>query len=555
MTYTNSLRLLQGLDEDLLRKLDAVCHENQLACYPVSRGRNTEDYIFERYPEIVALVESDRQERIESMKLRLRLNRAESYEGRPRPTANEKTPVSPSPKPKAGITSELPSSPILKSKQSTGDLMFQMDDDVPLTPAPVKGKSAIRGVEGHDASTRVDRDFPALGSNLAVRDKDFQGEGVPSQDAHLEESPSNSRIPPPDKRGDALSPPEPSSHPAWGSPAHSNAKRGLKEIMAETSQTRQLNNTQAAYNSREPSGNFASKPSQKERKKLQQQQTQENLAADETSKETMKNPWATPAKKQPEASNGLPESTKPAQKPSMTLRQTVAGTPPPKPKDGPTPSQPQSHGIPTNQHPQMQTPTKHPIPGPSAAPQSTPPNTTATQRTVQSIRHIPRPEPQQATLHSSSSQSQSLASIFMQQQTEKNEIREAATAKHNLEDIQLEQQFQEWWDKESKRVQEQTEAETSGPTTRGGRSGRGKGNRQSSGQKKRRGGGGPAGGGKDTNKGARSNNNSNNSASNVSALTQQLPRHTQQKTTNHHRRENTHPEQQTPNSTRHKRAV
>jgi hypothetical protein len=52
----------------------------------------------------------------------------------------------------------------------------------------------------------------------------------------------------------------------------------------------------------------------------------------------------------------------------------------------------------------------------------------------------------------------SLASILLQQQAEKDEIREAATAKHNLQDIQLEQEFQEWWDKESKRVMEEAEA-------------------------------------------------------------------------------------------------
>lgn len=38
-------------------------------------------------------------------------------------------------------------------------------------------------------------------------------------------------------------------------------------------------------------------------------------------------------------------------------------------------------------------------------------------------------------------------------------MREAANAKHNLEEIRVEQEFQEWWDKESSRVMQQAEAE------------------------------------------------------------------------------------------------
>jgi hypothetical protein len=68
----------------------------------------------------------------------------------------------------------------------------------------------------------------------------------------------------------------------------------------------------------------------------------------------------------------------------------------------------------------------------------------------------------------------------MQQQTEKDELREAATAKHNLQDIQLEQEFQEWWDKESRRVQgipepDSTTAGQKDSEGRGGRGGRGRG--------------------------------------------------------------------------------
>lgn len=426
------------------------------------------------------------------MKLRLRSGKVESYEGRPRLTPSEKTPVSPSLKAKAGGVNELPSSPILNSKHSTSDLMFQMDDEASLTPAtPTKGKAAARDLEGERSASQPGNDFPALGSNLAIRDRSFLGDRMPTiQDTRQEGHPSESPVATPYKSSDTLSPPDALNAP-WGSSTPANSRKDLKEIMAETSQTRQPGHAPTTYN-RDTSSNFASKLSQKERKKLQQQQAQEILAAEQQAKEASKNPWKTPAKKhqnkEPEGPSTGSLETKTAQKPAMTLRQTVAGTPPLKQKTGPTPSQTQSRVASSN----LQTTPKQPTPGPSTAPPSTSPNTAAPpQPSVQSIRHIPRPEPQPTSFHSPSSQSQSLASIFMQQQTEKNEIHDAATAKHNLQDIQLEQEFQEWWDKESRRVQGQAATSTAHPDQepKGGGRGRGKGQQRSN----RKGGG--AGGG------------------------------------------------------------
>lgn len=445
------------------------------------------------------------------MKLRLRSNRVESYEGRSRPVVNQKAPVSPSPKPKAGLTNELPSSPVLNAKHSTGDLMFQMDDDdASLPPAtPMKGKAAIRGHKANDIEADPpDPNFPALGASLAIRDRRFLGDRRASTQDLLNGSPSGPGIATPRKRNEPLSPPAPDVLPsaAWRSPPPSSSKQDLKEIMAETSQTQQATPT-AISNARESSGNFASKLSQKERRKLQQQQAQEKLAAEQTLKEARQNPWQTPANKWPMKEIENLKPVYPDQKPAMTLRQTVAGTPPTKSKPEPTPSKPQSHATPSDKQP----PTKQPTAGPSSVAQSTAPNTAAAspQPPIQSIRHMPRPEPY-PSFQSSSSQSKSLASIFMQQQTEKNEIHEAATAKHNLQDIQLEQEFNEWWDKESKRVQGLADAESSATSHherdgRGGRGGRGKGPRSQKRHKKAPG-----------------------NAPDVSALTQQLSGHNPQ---------------------------
>ncbi|KAI7252494.1 hypothetical protein KC352_g12338 [Hortaea werneckii] len=91
----------------------------------------------------------------------------------------------------------------------------------------------------------------------------------------------------------------------------------------------------------------------------------------------------------------------------------------------------------------------------------------------QSIRHQPQAEPILGL---------SMSEIVAQEELAKEELK-AAVAKRDLQDIQAEQEFQEWWEKESARVQE-AEARNSAPASkgpkkrhhgRGGRSGRGGG--------------------------------------------------------------------------------
>ncbi|KAJ6188351.1 hypothetical protein N7519_003259 [Penicillium mononematosum] len=150
----------------------------------------------------------------------------------------------------------------------------------------------------------------------------------------------------------------------------------------------------------------------------------------------------------------------------MTMRQTVAGTPPPNSKPVATPVQTQRRSVSGN-----------PQPSPLSKPISPQP-------AIQSIRHIPRPD--LSASRSPSSGSYSLSTILLQQQTEKEAIREAATAKHKMHEIQAEQEFQQWWDQESKRVQGLVDPEPNEP--RSGKDGRGgKAPGAAGGQRKRRG--------------------------------------------------------------------
>lgn len=525
-----------------------------MACFPISRGRNSDDYIFEKYPELVALVERDKQRMIDSMKLQTRMGRVET-----RQMGHDKPGPPSASKAKAGPLREFANvarSPVLKSKQSTNDLIFEMDEEAVLSPGnSMKGKTPIRGPKQVDVT-----ESPLLGSSLieeeSFGDRSFlDGQMASPQDTLLAESPSETRAGAlqKEKNGVSLTPNMGTPAP-WGSPM-ATGKKDLKDIMAETSGTRVSNlSLGMSKEARRESSNAARKLSQKERKKLQQQQMQERLAAEQKAKEAAQNPWklpSAPANKPdpPLGMNGQgPQPMKTPQRPAMTLRQTVAGTAPPSKLSAPV--QTQSRSVSAN------VPTPSPLKSSAASGPSTTPipfapspsnNTQPQPPAIQSVRHIPRPEPYQTSFHTPSANSLSLAAILMQQQTEKDEIHEAATAKHNLQEIQAEQEFQEWWDKESRRVQglpdpeqpESSSAVQEGKDTRGGRGKGSSRNSNSNNNNKRRGGG--AGRGKDGSGGG----SAPRPASDASALTQQLNRH---RSENNNRGKRQQPQQQQQNS-------
>jgi hypothetical protein len=74
-----------------------------------------------------------------------------------------------------------------------------------------------------------------------------------------------------------------------------------------------------------------------------------------------------------------------------------------------------------------------------------------------------------------------MSEIVAQQQLEKDVVKEAV-APRDLQDIQTEQEFEEWWNRESARVQEAERQSAAAPSKkpkrhrgRGGKSSRGKG--------------------------------------------------------------------------------
>ena len=173
--------------------------------------------------------------------------------------------------------------------------------------------------------------------------------------------------------------------------------------------------------------------------------------------------------------------------PQLTMRQTVANpkpTPTQKPVIGPGSSSPhQQRTISENKSPAAR---PSPAQRPQPAPLASPPQSSLNSKPIpQSTRHQPLPVEPSLQL--------SMEDILAQQQREKEVIKEAV-AKRDLQDIQAEQEFQEWWEKESRRVQE---AETRGSgappkTSRRGRGGGKAGRGGRGGRERSRGGGGGA---------------------------------------------------------------
>jgi hypothetical protein len=487
-------RLLNDLDEEMFYELDVICQENQLARYPISRGRNSEEYMLEKYPELVSSVETDRQRRVDSMKLRSRLDQDELLYEKIRAGSVDKLLSTPTGRRTKTMQSNdiKPSvtSPMLKAKLSTTDLMFHMDDEGTKSPVSLRhGERPTHSPNGDDVGDNQQAPVPSLAfssqGNSVGEPSLFErsmgsvdGDGIGRSSARsIATTPKfNASSPLPTVPNHKVAP--------WVSPVISGEKRELKDIMVETSQSRISNltlgmsdrpNTQAA-------GGFTQKLSQKERKKLQQQQIQESLAVQQKANDSHQSPWQTVSNKSTAAPQENPVETiytdqqaKNLSKPAMTLRQTVAGQQSIRPLPGHVSQHSQgrsvSQPLPTPSRPSQNSQS---TPKPQPSPQLSP---TPAEAIVQSIRHTPRTDRSRPSFTGPSSGQASLASILLQQQTEKDEIREAATAKHNLQDIQLEQEFQEWWDMESKRVMQEAEAAAAATAKEGKGRPRGNGNK------------------------------------------------------------------------------
>ncbi|KAL8688145.1 MAG: hypothetical protein Q9218_005867, partial [Villophora microphyllina] len=480
--------LLKDLDQDLMLELDNTVRQNQLALQPISRSGRAEAELLETYPQLAEMIERDSRTRIDRIAFQSRHNvLTKSLASQAAFTDDDERPnKSPSMQALARKVSQGHGSegqtPWMNTKQSTTDLMFDMDlgeetavgrpsdqmsrhapEDSPTISARQRESSRI------PESPWLDAKGKEIDTNVSVSTSPF----VLGEAASLQ-STSPGRI----SSSNVRRPDEP---PAWGRLATDPQKLDMKDIMAQASVNR-VSNISAGLSAptRQITPTSSSTPTrmtQKERKKQQQQgnlsQTRDVPPPQLTNPQAEYSPQASPwqvasrgaktslkdildtKSEDPSASRNM--SDKAVFNPPLTLRQTIPGK-------LSTAKRTTSEGASTTQplRPQrsISTPT---------ASASTPPRPSSSRHNTTSsplaIGPSSTPPVTRSIHHSAPSQlasaepslQLSMADILSQQQTEKDVFKEAV-AKRSLQEIQEEQAFQEWWDEESRKVRDEEEA-------------------------------------------------------------------------------------------------
>ncbi|RMZ84619.1 hypothetical protein DV737_g1198, partial [Chaetothyriales sp. CBS 132003] len=448
-------RLLDDLEPELMAELDEVVRQNQQAFMPFARSGSAQTALLDRNPELLELIEQGRQRRADSMRLRSRLAEDEqrsanyqkvrvgSFEQKSWPRARSKSSFTETPSPGP--------SPAISARDGKEELPFEMDDD---------------GVIG-SPSLDPARSFPEARSprQRELDELDEQLAASPSGHMSLSPGPGAGRLglglsscnvsTTPLKGTSACKDERSAGKPVWQASPQVGAKLNLRDIMEQTSASRASAITQSLGRMSVTASKAVTKVSQKERKKKQHQlkMSDAQLAAASSTTKTANQPSESPwqkgvQSKKPDAVTATPatESSNAARRArsAMTMRQTVAGS-----KSSEKAPQTRADSA------------KSARAVASASNPATP--------VVQSIRHTPqisrrRSEPEGRA---------SMVEILSQQHLEKACMKEAA-AKQSLQEIQQEQEFQEWWDKESARVQ-QEEAQAQSASGRRGKGGGGRG--------------------------------------------------------------------------------
>jgi hypothetical protein len=438
-------RQLNDLDEDVLVEVDQALRRHQLKGSPFSRSGMLEMELQERNPRLADRIAQERRAKVDSIVL---FNKyTESYGKTPSSfkagsfhASDILSPVKAKGKSQALGSPSPPVSPQLKSKASV-DFMFDMDEDNGL----------------HGRNTRLDDSNAGLSSSIGSQERyrSVQKEAV---------SPKESSVEAPEAAKNVDDVEIPKRDGPWTD--FSTQRASIKDIMAQADSARQSNISIGLAKSgsagRVSGVASTARLSQKERKRLQQQAAL-NAAPAAGSSGANQSPWKTI---EVVGKGKIGEPSPPVQTgsttPQLTMRQTVAN-----------PGNCKGKGKAAEPDRTLAQPSAHEPrpPNPDSTPQKVP-KSPVTPRTssggmpqIKSIRHTPLP-----ARVSSSPANLSMADIQSMQQAEKI-IAQGGGEKRSLADIQAEQAFQEWWDKESARVQ----SEESAPLRRGGRQDRGRG--------------------------------------------------------------------------------
>ena len=375
------------------------------------------------------------------MRLRSRLN-AENEE---RPTSTGKfkvgswdgsasSPSTPMPGPSPRISPRP--SPAMVPVDASPDLLFEMEEE--------QGLSQQTG----NLSSTPFQEIP-------------QGTSVRSDQARLDAEPSTPaarRTISADRAGKP-----------WNQPSQGQTRVNFRDILSEAKETTSTSGLSSS-NLSIPVGSPISqrgqtRVSQKERKKMQKEQLQSTSSdghrkatLDATSTPQPAAPITSPWKRiEPRRTNSAQEEAS-----LLTTRRAALAPRQQLPTRG---SSDAVQSVKTGHFPKLDQSKE----GRSSSSPITPPSGKPVASTIQSIRHTPMITSSRTSVDARTS----MAEILSQQQTEKTAIKEAV-AKRSLQEIQEEQEFQEWWDAESRRVQEE-DAQSSTPRGRKAGSGRGRG--------------------------------------------------------------------------------
>ncbi|KAF2772433.1 hypothetical protein EJ03DRAFT_324842 [Teratosphaeria nubilosa] len=459
---------LNALDEDLLVELDEVVRKNQETCMRFTT-RRMETLLHERHPDLAERVERNKQRKIDGIILRARHQNVDTFVPGSLGEELAASPVASKARRRSSVAVQKtdPDRPRLKANMSTKDMMFAMDEEgssdigTPEQSPAIRPMTSPRGLDPIPSSPPEEVWF------------DSRGKVLPSPRLGPQtQTPASHAATPRTPRSPYMSGKTPPSTGApWTLTPLAGPKTDMKDIMAQASSVRTSSLSQglaAAERSGLPAtpSSFslgAPKLSQKERKRMQQQAAAQGpqLSKAPSSSESVKpsNPWAKvssprSALKDMHTAQNVAASPRPVaaeRKPStpqLTMRQTVANA-----KQHSTPSQESVIG------PAGHSALAHRSTSESKAPHQSEnsrpviqPQPTHSKPVPQSIRHQPIAEPTLGL---------SMSEIVALEQAQKDEIK-AATAKRDLNEIQAEQEFQEWWDKESARVQEAEQRNAAG---------------------------------------------------------------------------------------------
>ncbi|ESZ92510.1 hypothetical protein SBOR_7102 [Sclerotinia borealis F-4128] len=453
-------RLLDGLDEDLIFELDKVVRDNQLNCLPFAKSGRADITLHGYYPELAEDIDEERRRRLGDMMFRAYLkddeNRISSSFKARMGSLDDNVPSPSNEKARRKIKAAKyePFSPSIRPKDSMADLMFDMDDDEESGPLP--SLNSIFDLTSASPGSPATPRFPTTSSTPKIVQPGSPTELSNSIGLGFQHNPD---IPQTGTK-------------TWSSP-NLSLKLDMKEIMAQAFiRTSNLSMSLSAERAKDEANVMSSTPrlSQKERKK-QQAALQQTIAQTpvEKGKDKASSPWQVAGvgsraslkdildkeNKSSQSPLAPKSAVSPAVTPSITRRTAYPDT--------------RYAGQNKNTNNSI-TKARRSSPGPSR------PNLPAPAKPTPLIPHFksytaPAAKAEPSLLLS-------MTDIIGMQQREQEVIKEAV-AKRSLNEIQEEQAFQEWWDQESKRAQEEetlrTKASTSGTGRGGGKSGGGRG--------------------------------------------------------------------------------